>query len=249
MTILRPWRTSSCGLQKWRWYERNSLPWNRARIHYEFAKRRSFARWPRPRRGARDVRRRAGSTLGEHVLLEPDVWLTGSGRIHIGDGHASSTSAFRSRLSTRSRSARTACSPTAASSPTATTASTTPTSRSPGRASRPRARPSSATTSGAAPTSSSPAASRSGERCVIGANSVVTTDLPAVQHRGRRTRPRAAHDHLPSSMICTPNTHAGDEDREGDQRPAPPSAKPRAASAARLGVARPCRARRTSTPS
>src|SRR4051794_6294307 len=32
--------------QKWRWYERNSLPWNRARIHYEFARRRSFVRWP-----------------------------------------------------------------------------------------------------------------------------------------------------------------------------------------------------------
>ncbi|MCW3047154.1 MAG: acyltransferase, partial [Solirubrobacterales bacterium] len=26
-------------LQKWRWYERNSLPWNRARIHWEFARR------------------------------------------------------------------------------------------------------------------------------------------------------------------------------------------------------------------
>ena len=32
--------------QKWRWYERNSLPWNPARIHYEFACRRSFSRWP-----------------------------------------------------------------------------------------------------------------------------------------------------------------------------------------------------------
>ena len=32
--------------QKWRWYERNSLPWNRARIHREFARRRAFARWP-----------------------------------------------------------------------------------------------------------------------------------------------------------------------------------------------------------
>ena len=32
--------------QKWRWYERNSLPWNRARIHYEFARRRAFCRWP-----------------------------------------------------------------------------------------------------------------------------------------------------------------------------------------------------------
>ena len=33
-------------LQKWRWYERNSLPWNRARIHCELARREAFARWP-----------------------------------------------------------------------------------------------------------------------------------------------------------------------------------------------------------
>ena len=26
-------------LQKWRWYERNTLPWNRARIHWELAER------------------------------------------------------------------------------------------------------------------------------------------------------------------------------------------------------------------
>ena len=35
-----------------------------------------------------------------------------------------------------------------------------------------------------------------GERCVIGANSVVTTDLPAVLDRRRRARPRAQDDHL-----------------------------------------------------
>jgi hypothetical protein len=23
-------------MQKWRWYERNSLPWNRAQIHLQF---------------------------------------------------------------------------------------------------------------------------------------------------------------------------------------------------------------------
>src|ERR671917_620324 len=32
--------------QKWRFYERNALPWNRARIHWEFARRRAFCRWP-----------------------------------------------------------------------------------------------------------------------------------------------------------------------------------------------------------
>jgi hypothetical protein len=33
-------------LQKWRWYERNTLPWNRARIHWEMARREAFVRWP-----------------------------------------------------------------------------------------------------------------------------------------------------------------------------------------------------------
>ena len=32
--------------QKWRWYERNTLPWNLARIHYELARGHAFARWP-----------------------------------------------------------------------------------------------------------------------------------------------------------------------------------------------------------
>ena len=32
-------RLNKLYLQKWRWYERNSLPWNRLAIHNEFAKR------------------------------------------------------------------------------------------------------------------------------------------------------------------------------------------------------------------
>jgi acetyltransferase-like isoleucine patch superfamily enzyme len=72
-------------MQKWRWYERNSLPHNRARIHFEFARRRSFARWP-IHGEVLEMFREGRLTLGEHVVLEPNVWLTGSGRIHIGDG-------------------------------------------------------------------------------------------------------------------------------------------------------------------
>ena len=41
--------------QKWRWYERNSLPWNRALIHRRFARRGAFARWPTPRQCARGL--------------------------------------------------------------------------------------------------------------------------------------------------------------------------------------------------
>ena len=32
--------------RKWRWYERNTLPWNRARLHLEFLRREAFARMP-----------------------------------------------------------------------------------------------------------------------------------------------------------------------------------------------------------
>jgi acetyltransferase-like isoleucine patch superfamily enzyme len=74
-------------LQKWRWYERNSLPWNRVRIHREFASRRAFARWP-VHGNVLEALREGRLRIGEHVLLEPHVWLTapGDARIRIGAG-------------------------------------------------------------------------------------------------------------------------------------------------------------------
>jgi acetyltransferase-like isoleucine patch superfamily enzyme len=74
-------------LQKWRWYERNSMPHNRARIHYEFARRRAFARWP-IHGNVLEMFTEDRLELGEHVLLEPNVWLTAPapGRIRIGGG-------------------------------------------------------------------------------------------------------------------------------------------------------------------
>jgi acetyltransferase-like isoleucine patch superfamily enzyme len=73
--------------QKWRWYERNSLPWNRARIHWEFAQRGAFCRWP-VRGNVLEMFREGRLEVGEHVLLEPGVWLTAEapGRISIGEG-------------------------------------------------------------------------------------------------------------------------------------------------------------------
>src|SRR6185312_16012500 len=68
--------------QKWRWYERASLPWNRARIHFEFARRRSFCRWP-VHGNVLEMLRDGRLELGEHVLLEPGVWLTGADDAHI----------------------------------------------------------------------------------------------------------------------------------------------------------------------
>ena len=60
-------RGSGLWAQKWRWYERNSLPWNRARIHWEFLRREAFVRWPVH-----------GNVL--EALRE--------GRLQIGPGHA-----------------------------------------------------------------------------------------------------------------------------------------------------------------
>lgn len=74
-------------LQKWRWYQRNDLPWNRARIHWHFARRRSFARWP-VHGNLLEAFEQGRLQLGEHVLFEPGVWITapGDARIVIGDG-------------------------------------------------------------------------------------------------------------------------------------------------------------------
>jgi acetyltransferase-like isoleucine patch superfamily enzyme len=73
--------------QKWRWYERNSLPWNRARIHWELMRREAFARWPL-HGNVLEALQEDRLRLGAHVLFEPGVWLTApdAARIHIGAG-------------------------------------------------------------------------------------------------------------------------------------------------------------------
>ena len=73
--------------QKWRWYQRNSLPVRRARIHWELARRRSFARWPL-HGNVLEMLLEGRLELGEHVHFEPGVWLTSQapGRIRIGGG-------------------------------------------------------------------------------------------------------------------------------------------------------------------
>src|SRR4051812_2796954 len=74
-------------LQKWRWYQRTALPWNRAALHVELARRRAFARMPL-HGDALEMLREGRLELGEHVLFEPGVWLTGPApaRIRIGGG-------------------------------------------------------------------------------------------------------------------------------------------------------------------
>ncbi|HJS92679.1 MAG TPA: acyltransferase [Solirubrobacteraceae bacterium] len=74
-------------LQKWRWYERNALPWNRARIHWEFMRRQAFVRWP-VHGNVLEALLEGRLEIGPHTLLEPDVWITapGEARVRIGGG-------------------------------------------------------------------------------------------------------------------------------------------------------------------
>jgi len=74
-------------LRKWRWYERNALPWNRAQIHLELARRRAFARWP-IQGNVLEMLRDGRLEIGPEAHFEPNVWLTGgeTGRIRIGAG-------------------------------------------------------------------------------------------------------------------------------------------------------------------
>src|SRR3954451_22529670 len=72
-------------LQKWRWYQRGSLPWNRLALHRELARRRAFARMPL-HGDAQEVLRDGWRELGDQVFFEPDVGLTAvaPARIRIG---------------------------------------------------------------------------------------------------------------------------------------------------------------------
>jgi acetyltransferase-like isoleucine patch superfamily enzyme len=73
-------------VQKWRWYERNSLPWNRARIHWHLMRRQAFARWPL-HGNVLEAFEQDRLEIGRHVVLEPHVWITSpDGRVRIGEG-------------------------------------------------------------------------------------------------------------------------------------------------------------------
>jgi acetyltransferase-like isoleucine patch superfamily enzyme len=73
--------------RKWRWYERNSLPWNRARIHLQFARSEAFVRWP-VHGNVLEAMREGRLQVGAGALLEPNVWITAPGRarVRIGRG-------------------------------------------------------------------------------------------------------------------------------------------------------------------
>ena len=74
-------------LQKWRWYERNALPWNRARIHAHMMRAEAFIRFPVQGNvlAALDDGR---LKIGANTLLEPGCWITiaEGARVTIGEG-------------------------------------------------------------------------------------------------------------------------------------------------------------------
>ena len=73
--------------QKWVWYQNNALPWVRAQIHWEFMRRGAFVRWP-VHGNVLPALREGRLEVGEHALLEPNVWITapGDARVRIGNG-------------------------------------------------------------------------------------------------------------------------------------------------------------------
>jgi acetyltransferase-like isoleucine patch superfamily enzyme len=73
--------------RKWRWYERDALPWRRLAIHREMARRGAFARWP-IQGDVLEMLRDGRLEIGEGALFEPNVWLTAPApaRIRIGAG-------------------------------------------------------------------------------------------------------------------------------------------------------------------
>jgi hypothetical protein len=148
-------------IQKWRWYERNSLPWNRARIHWELMRREAFARWPL-HGNVLEMLHEGRLEVGTGTLFEPGVWLTGPAPAHIRIGGGSFlnlgvmiAAAELVEIGEHCMLAN-GCFVT-----TPTTASTIRRSRCPGRASRVRGRLAWGTTSGAEPMWSSRAGSLS----------------------------------------------------------------------------------------
>ncbi|HXD55011.1 MAG TPA: acyltransferase [Solirubrobacteraceae bacterium] len=74
-------------IQKWRWYQRNSLPWNRVAIHRQLMRRGAFARWPLEG-NVLEALREGRLEVGEGALFEPGVWITApdTARVRIGAG-------------------------------------------------------------------------------------------------------------------------------------------------------------------
>jgi acetyltransferase-like isoleucine patch superfamily enzyme len=74
-------------LQKWRWYERNSLPWNRARLHAHMMRAEAFIRFP-VQGNVLESLDDGRLEIGKNTLLEPGCWITiaEGARVTVGEG-------------------------------------------------------------------------------------------------------------------------------------------------------------------
>jgi acetyltransferase-like isoleucine patch superfamily enzyme len=73
-------------VRKWRWYQRSRLPWNRLALHAELARRHAFARGPM-HGNVLEMLREGRLRIGPQAYFEPGVWLTSdTGHITIGGG-------------------------------------------------------------------------------------------------------------------------------------------------------------------
>ena len=81
--------------KKWRWYERNNLPWNRLALHKEFMAREAYSRRPIEGNVLRALRT-GKLELGRGVHFEPHVWISvlTNGHLKIGDGVAINQGVF-----------------------------------------------------------------------------------------------------------------------------------------------------------
>jgi acetyltransferase-like isoleucine patch superfamily enzyme len=73
--------------QKYLWYERNRMPWVRARIHLHMLRAQAFIRFP-IEGNVLDALDDGRLTIGKNTLLEPRCWITiaEGGRVSIGEG-------------------------------------------------------------------------------------------------------------------------------------------------------------------
>src|SRR5215204_6489722 len=74
--------------QKWLWYERNRLPWRRARIHLHMMRSQAFIRFP-IEGNVLEALDDGRLPIGQHTLLEPRCCITiaEDGRVQIGSGY------------------------------------------------------------------------------------------------------------------------------------------------------------------
>lgn len=81
--------------KKWRWFERNSFPLQRLAIHREMMRRECYARWPL-QGNLLWALRNGKAELGRNVHLEHDVWISvlQNGHLKLGEGVALNDGVF-----------------------------------------------------------------------------------------------------------------------------------------------------------